>query len=85
MIIALTAAFIAAFPVNRYLIDRGKGRARTLKFHAGHTDHTAHDAEPAGRGEHHVEHARPAHEAGADAGQRRPPPPLTTAGIGART
>ncbi len=27
MMMALTAAFIAAFPVNRYLIDRGKGHA----------------------------------------------------------
>jgi len=29
MMIALTAAFIAAFPVNRYLIDNGKGHALT--------------------------------------------------------
>ena len=41
MMIALTAAFIAAFPVNRYLIDKGKGHALTHRFHdaAGHHEH----------------------------------------------
>jgi hypothetical protein len=39
MMIALTAAFIAAFPVNRYLIDKGKGHALTHQFHDGHGDH----------------------------------------------
>ena len=29
MMVALSAAFVAAFPVNRYLIDRGKGHALT--------------------------------------------------------
>ena len=47
MIIALTAAFIAAFPVNRYLIDKGKGHALTMQFH-DHDDHHAH----ADHGEH---------------------------------
>ena len=47
MMIALTAAFIAAFPVNRYLIDKGKGHALTHKFHDG-PDHDGHD---------HQEHA----------------------------
>jgi Domain of unknown function (DUF4396) len=45
MMIALTAAFVAAFPVNRYLIARGKGHALTHQFHAepGSThDHHAH-------------------------------------------
>lgn len=44
MMIALTAAFLAAFPVNRYLIDKGKGHALTHQFHHGteHQDHTAH-------------------------------------------
>jgi len=38
MIVALAAAFVAAFPVNRYLIDKGKGHALTHRFHhAGHT------------------------------------------------
>lgn len=36
MIIALSAAFVAAFPVNRYLIDKGKGHALTHQFHEGH-------------------------------------------------
>ncbi len=33
MMIALTVAFIAAFPVNRYLIDKGKGHALTHQYH----------------------------------------------------
>ena len=40
MMIALTAAFVAAFPVNRYLIDRGKGHALTHQFHDGHHQHS---------------------------------------------
>jgi hypothetical protein len=39
MMIALTVAFIAAFPVNRYLIDKGKGHALTHRFHEGHSGH----------------------------------------------
>ena len=48
MMIALVAAFIAAFPVNRYLIDKGKGHALTHQYHEGHDDHSGHD---------HQEHA----------------------------
>ena len=33
MMIALTAAFIAAYPVNRYLLQRGKGHALTHEYH----------------------------------------------------
>jgi hypothetical protein len=33
MIIALTAAFFAAFPVNRYLLSKGKGHALIHKHH----------------------------------------------------
>ena len=33
MAIALTAAFAAAYPVNRYLLQRGKGHALTHGFH----------------------------------------------------
>src|SRR5687768_2033893 len=33
MMIALSAAFVVAFPVNRYLIDRGKGHALTMQRH----------------------------------------------------
>ena len=31
--IALTAAFFAAYPVNRYLLQRGKGHALTHQYH----------------------------------------------------
>lgn len=33
MMIALTAAFLAAYPVNRYLLARGKGHALTHGYH----------------------------------------------------
>ena len=33
MMIALSAAFAAAYPVNRYLLGRGKGHALTHEFH----------------------------------------------------
>ena len=37
MIVALSAAFVVAFPVNRYLIDKGKGHALTHQYmHAEH-------------------------------------------------
>ena len=39
MMISLTAAFVAAFPVNRYLIDKGKGHALTHQFHHEQADH----------------------------------------------
>jgi uncharacterized cupredoxin-like copper-binding protein len=35
MMVALTAAFIAAYPVNRYLLNRGKGHALTHHYHHG--------------------------------------------------
>lgn len=35
MMIALTAAFFATFPVNRFLLQRGKGHALTHHFHHG--------------------------------------------------
>lgn len=37
MMIALTAAFFAAYPVNRYLLQRGKGHALTHEFHGAGT------------------------------------------------
>ena len=43
MMIALAVAFVAAFPVNRYLIDKGKGHALTHQYHHG-DEHAAHDA-----------------------------------------
>ena len=33
MMLALTVAFFAAWPVNRYLLARGKGHALTHEFH----------------------------------------------------
>jgi len=33
MMIALTVAFFAAYPVNRYLLQRGKGHALTHRYH----------------------------------------------------
>jgi hypothetical protein len=33
MMIALTAAFLAAYPVNRILLKRGKGHALTHEYH----------------------------------------------------
>ena len=60
MMIALTAAFIAAFPVNRYLIDKGKGHALTHQYHEGHDheghDHSGHDHDDHA-GDDHQEHA----------------------------
>ena len=35
MMVALTAAFLAAYPVNRYLLSRGKGHALTHGHHHG--------------------------------------------------
>lgn len=48
MAIALTAAFFAAYPVNKYLLARGKGHALTMQHmghdhhHEGHHDHAEH-------------------------------------------
>jgi hypothetical protein len=36
---ALAVAFVAAFPVNRWLIARGKGHAVVHKYHGGHEHH----------------------------------------------
>ncbi|WP_295656387.1 DUF4396 domain-containing protein [uncultured Nocardioides sp.] len=33
MMVALTAAFVAAYPVNRYLLQRGRGHALTHEYH----------------------------------------------------
>lgn len=38
MMIALAAAFLAAYPVNRHLLRRGKGHALTHEYHHGATD-----------------------------------------------
>ena len=38
MPLSLAVAFIAAYPVNRYLLLKGKGHALVMKYHANH-DH----------------------------------------------
>jgi hypothetical protein len=50
MSLALSVAFVAAFPVNRYLLQRGKGHALMHKYHeqqpenehSAHMNHTHH-------------------------------------------
>jgi hypothetical protein len=39
---ALAVAFVAAFPVNRYLIIRGKGHAVVHQYHHGGHEHHGH-------------------------------------------
>ena len=39
---ALAVAFVAAFPVNRYLIARGRGHAVVHQYHGGHEGHEGH-------------------------------------------
>jgi hypothetical protein len=39
MSLALTAAFFAAYPVNRYLLTKVKGHALLHKYHSGHHGH----------------------------------------------
>ncbi len=65
MAIALTAAFVAAFPVNRYLLTRGKGHALTHQYmHGddGHRDHHQHDEQDV----EHEDNEHHGHEARAD-------------------
>jgi hypothetical protein len=38
MMIALTVAFFAAYPVNRYLLARGKGHALTHEYHGANPE-----------------------------------------------
>lgn len=63
MMLALTVAFFAAFPVNRYLIDRGKGHALHHAHHTGHSGH-APDAGHDDRG--HDDHAHHDHHSGTE-------------------
>jgi Domain of unknown function (DUF4396) len=39
LVFALAVAFVAAFPVNRWLIARGKGHAVVHAYHGGHEGH----------------------------------------------
>lgn len=36
MLIALAVAYVVAYPVNRYLLTKGKGHALVMKYHKGH-------------------------------------------------
>jgi hypothetical protein len=40
---ALVVAFVAAFPVNRWLIARGKGHAVVHEYHHSQHNHSKHD------------------------------------------
>lgn len=40
MMIALSVAFVAAYPVNRYLLGKGKGHALTHRYHGAATEPT---------------------------------------------
>ncbi len=60
MMIALTVAFLAAFPVNRYLIDKGKGHALTHQYHHG----TEHEGHATGSHADHTSHGSPESHAG---------------------
>lgn len=42
MPISLGAAFIVAFPVNRYLLTKGQGHALTHKYHHAEHEHHGH-------------------------------------------
>lgn len=39
--VALGVAYAAAYPVNRYLLQRNKGHALVMSYHAGHHGHGA--------------------------------------------
>lgn len=55
MPIALTAAFFAAYPVNKYLLKKNKGHALVMVYHEGHSPHTE---ESDGQNHEHHEHHR---------------------------
>lgn len=42
MALALTAAFMVAFPVNKYLIAKGMGHAVVHEYHGHHDEHIHH-------------------------------------------
>lgn len=39
LVVALAIAFVVAFPINRYLISRGKGHAVVHEYHHGDDEH----------------------------------------------
>jgi hypothetical protein len=65
MALALTAAFIAAYPVNRYLLTRGKGHALTHQYmHGDAAHHGSHPHDE--RDVQHEDNEHHGHEARAD-------------------
>jgi hypothetical protein len=61
LMLALATAFVAAFPVNRYLITRGRGHALTHRYHHGDAhehDAASHSAHPESHPESHSAHDR---------------------------
>ena len=64
MMVALTAAFAAAFPVNRYLLTKGKGHALVHQYHHGHTEHQhmTDEADCCGDGQCSMDHGGHAHK-----------------------
>jgi len=42
MPLSLAVAFVAAVPVNKYLLERGKGHALVHEYHHGHHNHQEH-------------------------------------------
>ncbi len=56
--VALAVAFVAAFPVNRWLIARGRGHAVVHEYHHGHEEHHGHheDSEQRAGHEQHQSH-----------------------------
>jgi hypothetical protein len=65
MMVALAAAFLAAFPVNRYLIDKGKGHALTHEYQHG-DEHAGHAARGHARGAEHSSHEPHARDSGVE-------------------
>ena len=66
MTAALAAAFIAAFPVNRYLLTKGKGHALVHQYHGhehgAHEQHQAAEADCCGDGQCSMEHGNHGHK-----------------------
>src|SRR5918993_1064123 len=61
--VALAVAFVAAFPVNRYLIARGRGHAVVHEYHGHHGggEHEGHDGQEHWDHEQHQAHRQPQH------------------------
>lgn len=61
--VALVVAFVAAFPVNRYLIARGRGHAVVHEYHGHHggREHEGHDGQEHRGHEQHQAHRQQEH------------------------